>query len=486
MPADIQHVVVLMLENRSFDHLFGLYAPAEGLGSGDYSNLLRPLEDESATNVRIHAKGGAPWAIDKGLGPSHSLNGTTLQLFGSKEGPTSTAPRNSGFVASYASALRSDNVRPKMGDVAKVMLSFEHQRLPAISKLAEEFVLCDHWFAEVPGPTQPNRLYVHAGTSAGYAHNDWAHVFDFDTVYNRLEERQKTWATYFSDDNEVAKFSKVNDRTESFRVFEDKFVADAKAGQLPNYTFVIPRFAASGAGEPVNSMHAPDDIRPGDTLIADVYEALRANEEAWAKTLLIVTFDEHGGFFDHVEPAATVNPDGINSPAPGDPASFAPKFDFSRLGLRVPTLLISPLLPKGKVVSTAYQHTSIIATLRELWGLGPLTKRDAAAKSFAGLLGDQPRDTPKHLPRAQEHEGVFAALALAPAHLEHPSNAPLDELQQELAKGWHALLRSTGSVQGVSSEQPVPETQGDAHEFLKTSVLAYVRHRNLSRGAGRK
>jgi phospholipase C len=142
-------------------------------------------------------------------------------------------------------------------------------------------------------------------------------------------------------------------------------------------------------------MHPPQDVRPGDQLIADVYAALRGGPQ-WSRSLYIVTFDEHGGYFDHADPPAAVNPDGINSPAPGDTTSFAPAVAFDRLGLRVPTLLVSPYVPRGVVYSKPLQHTSVLATVRKLFAVGgALTRRDAAANTFEDLFLPAPRtDTP--------------------------------------------------------------------------------------------
>jgi phospholipase C len=213
------------------------------------------------------------------------------------------------------------------------MQTFAAGELPGLTALATNFVLCDEWFAEVPGPTMPNRLYMHAATSAGWARNDWRLPLDSVTIYEQLLRNQRTWAVYFSDQNEVAQYSRINTQRANFKLYESAFAADASAGKLANYCFIIPRFAGSAADGPVTSMHPPQDVRPGDQLIADVYAVLRGGPQ-WPRTLYVVTFDEHGGYFDHGDPPAAVNPDGINSPAPGDTASFAPTFAFDRLGLR--------------------------------------------------------------------------------------------------------------------------------------------------------
>jgi len=175
----IEHVVVLMLENRSFDHLMGFFPGVEGL-TGTEFNLRDPSAPESPTNRRFTVGKDAPFRLlhGEGEGPAHSLNATNMQLSGQHDGPGPAHPTKcNGFIANYRSALHSKHI-PETDEALRLpMLVFEPDKLPAINTLAREFVLCDHWFCDVPGPTQPNRLFAHAGTSAGYAHNVWDHVF---------------------------------------------------------------------------------------------------------------------------------------------------------------------------------------------------------------------------------------------------------------------------------------------------------------------
>jgi phospholipase C len=298
----------------------------------------------------------------------------------------------------------------------------------------------------------------------GWARNDWSVQIDSVTIYEQLQKNGRTWAVYFSDQNEVAQYSRINTQRANFKLYESAFAADAAAGKLANYNFIIPRFAGSTKDGPVTSMHAPQDVRPGDQLIGDVYAALRAGPQ-WAQSLYVVTFDEHGGYFDHATPAAAVNPDGINSPAPGDKASFAPQFSFDRLGLRVPTVLASPYLSKGIVYSTPLQHTSILVTVRKLFGIsGPLTKRDAAAPSFETLFLTAPRtDAPGTLiaPGAELQEG-FDATRAAP-----------DDVMAEMARDWR---KATGVLAGAKPT-PVPTSQDQTHEFLRSQIQAFLDYR---------
>ena len=167
----IQHVVVLMLENRSFDHIFGYRAGVNGLGGNEF-NLLDPTKPVSERNPAFYVSNGAPFAVPVGQGPGHSFADANVQQFNNENGPARGFPaKNSGFVRSYQTELTyADRVRNATDEEIRVVMeAFAPGRLPSIDALADAFCVCDNWFSEVPGPTQPNRLYMHAATSAGYA-----------------------------------------------------------------------------------------------------------------------------------------------------------------------------------------------------------------------------------------------------------------------------------------------------------------------------
>jgi len=477
LPA-IDCVVVLMQENRSLDHVFGKWPGVAGLSQGPFSNRPDPTAPAGAGNAAISAGQPALFTVSQGQGPGHSLDDTNVQLFTTKVVPSGTALKpvnNRGFVQNYRSALATDGFSGPGVDLSAVMQTFVSGQLPALTALAENFVLCDQWYAEVPGPTMPNRLYIHAGTSVGWAYNKWSVQLQSVTFYEQLQKNKRNWAVYFSDQNEVAQYSRINTQRANFKDYETSFASDAAAGKLANYNFIIPRFAGSTTDGPVTSMHPPQDVRPGDQLIADVYAALRGGPQ-WTRSLYVVTFDEHGGYFDHADPAAAVNPDGINSPAPGDKASFAPKFAFDRLGLRVPTLIASPYVGKGIVHSSPLQHTSVLTTVRELFGIkGSLTKRDAAAAPFADLFLTTARtDTPTAL---------IAPGARAQLVFDASQQAP-DDFMAEIARGWR---QATGNLP-FAKVTPVPTTQDEVHQYLKQTVNAFLdyRARSARRGVRRK
>lgn len=472
----IDSVIVLMQENRTFDHLFGKWPGAAGIASGSYSNRPDPSRPTGPGNLAISAGQPAQFAVPQGQGPGHSLDDTNVQLFTRKIVAPGTALKSvndRGFVQSYLQALAADGVRGAAADASAVMQTFAPGELPALGELASNFVLCDQWFAEVPGPTMPNRLYLHAATSAGWAYNKWSVPLDSVTIYEQLQKNQRTWAVYFSDQNEVAQYSRINTQRANFKLYESAFAADASAGKLANYCFIIPRFAASAADGPVTSMHPPQDVRPGDQLIADVYAALRGGPQ-WSRSLYIVTFDEHGGYFDHADPSAAVNPDGINSPAPGDTASFAPAFAFDRLGLRVPTLLVSPYVPKGVVYSKPLQHTSVLATVRKLFGIsGALTRRDAAAGTFEEVFLPAPRtDTP----------AMLSTGAAAPPEPIDATRAAPDDYMSELARQWRQV---TGGLPGASASAVAPTSQDEVHRFVRSQIQLFLDERAKRPSPGR-
>src|SRR5207237_8307313 len=177
---------------------------------------------------------------------------------------------------------RSHNITQQQ--IAEVMQSFGPSQLPAINQLASEFCLCDHWFCEVPGPTMPNRMYVHAATSEGYVHNAFNREFTSKTIYELVQQKGLTWCTYFHDLSEVLQFKNLQQTPDHFRRFDQRWSTDVAAGNLPNYVFILPRFnnkkaTQTAPAQMANSQHAPEDVRFGEHLIADVYDALAANAD---------------------------------------------------------------------------------------------------------------------------------------------------------------------------------------------------------------
>jgi phospholipase C len=455
------HYMVLMLENRSFDHLFGYLGKGDGVPAG-------AVNYKSAGNARSPAflakRGGDFTAI--GQGPSHSLKETNVQLFGTSK-PKAADPVNlDGFIASFATSLAYDLKRaPTDSELQQAMNGFDPVQLPVLSSLAENFVLCDRWFADVPGPTMPNRAFVHAATSQGYTWNaKWKPQFTCKTIYDRIGATDKlSWRVYYHDQNDVLELypSLKSDSTNHAR-FETNFLGDVSGDNLATYSFITPAFIGT-AQQPVNSMHAPADVRPAEKLVADVYSALRAHPDVWKKTLLIVVFDEHGGYFDHVPPPATVSPDGI---AGRMDQSFLVPFDFSRLGLRVPAILISPWF-EAAVDSTVYSHSTIPGTLIDALDLsgGYLTKRDKAAAKLTAkyLIDDGKRVWRSNTPDVSVPEQPTA----------------MDALQREMLAGSVHLDPHPQNRDEMRTKDIQDPNQ--AKQFIRTQVAKNIEHRMASR-----
>ena len=485
----VTKIVVLMMENRSFDHMLGLRRGVNGLlnraGTIDssFANLLDPSDSNSKS---YSVSNDAPYAVDptdiytsQGStygGPSHSFPAATEQLCGDKDGHVNDHALLNGFIKSYYDVLvhSAHRANPTDDEIRLPMQAFGGAQLPVLWALADAFLVCDNWFSEVPGPTQPNRLFVHAATSTGFAHNVWGHPIVARTIYEELERINKTWNVFYFDLKDTDAFPQIKNRVDCVLPFA-QFYAKAKSGDLPNYTFLCPRYNDAPEGR-ANTQHAPDDVRDGEDLIADVYEALRAGPD-WEETLLIVTYDEHGGFYDHVSPPPATPPDGFTSPTDWDKDQAAKnhrdryllkpnyEFGFDRLGLRVPTVLVSPVIAKG-VDSTLYQHTSILATLRDLFGTKALTKRDATAQSFARLLDGPVRsDTPEKLPRPDFSNAEVREMAMQVDQRKTPTSE-----QHEM---WPMLSQLDGHPDSGKITAP-PQTRFQAAQYVKQRNEAHA------------
>ena len=300
---------------------------------------------------------------------------------------------------------------------AEAINYYTPDQIRVFGSMAENFVLFDRWFAAVPGPTNPNRAYLTSGTSHGHGKNDNEfNVYGLPqrSIFQQLSEYGISWMNYqnsttdaMTDTSPLTGFNPdaaFYNWTLSSGAYKtniaplEQFYADAKAGTLPKFTYINPECCS------YQSFHPPSPITLGENFIKGIYEALRGSPQ-WEETLFILTFDEHGGFGDHVPPP-------VNVPA-GDSLTYTETaqdgknatFDFKRLGVRVPTLLISPWVGKGVVEHKGcnnggeYTHTSILGFLQELWGLDTLTPRVAYASTFEHLITDNLRtDTPATLP----------------------------------------------------------------------------------------
>lgn len=372
MADPIEHIIVLTFENRSFDHMLGCLRTVkkiEGIAASD-----SPRTNEYDGESYSQTPGAGRVVLND---PMHEHSDVMVQLQADAKGTP-----NSGFMRNYAEAYPTKVSKLDRGEVMKF---HELDTLPALHTLALNFTICDHWFSSVPGPTWTNRLFAMSGTSLGRVKmadgimNLNLHWYDQPTVFDRLDARRKSWKLYFGDAPLslllVHQWSPQNAVRHRPMVEFYKDVAD-EPKHFPDFAWIEPAYFQPGA----NDDHPPHDILEGEVLIASVYNALRANEELWKTTLLIVLFDEHGGFYDHVPPPRTVPPD-----------HHQEEYTFDRLGVRVPVILVSPWLDNA-VISDVFDHTSLLRYLLDKWSLEPLGLRTAQANSFASAFLSKPRD----------------------------------------------------------------------------------------------
>ena len=406
----IEHVFVLMLENRSFDHMLGL-SNIQGIDAiSGQPTTIEGLSTNNNWNADPHgnaivASAPAPWAMLHD--PGHEFEDVREQLCG--KGGDYPHINNSGFVTRYS------HVDPE--HPGEIMKCYSPEQLPVLTTLAQEFAVCDHWFSSMPGPTWPNRFFVHAASSGGLDHSpsrlDAAdavlfngYQFENGTIYDRLDDEDLNWTIYKGDAfPQALAINGMNVRALEgyFKDFED-FSSDVNhPGYATSYAFIEPNYGHAAANFTCgNSQHPLDDVTRGDRLVKTVYETIR-NSPHWASSVLIITYDEHGGFYDHVHPPQTVAPgDAIT-----DPGNTLNAFRFTQLGVRVPAVVVSPLIPNGVIDHTCYDHASVLATLEAFWGLQPLTQRDKHANTLQHLFSlSAPRtDAPTTL-HEPAHSGI--------------------------------------------------------------------------------
>lgn len=391
----VRNVFVLMLENRSFDHLFARSGIA-GIAAATAADT-----NPYAGGAPIPFSGGAPATLS--TDPHHEFGDVLEQLCG--KGATLPASKvyppitNQGFAENYATTFK--NPPATRAGVAKIMAGVDTAvQTPAIYALARNYVLCDHWFSSLPGATWPNRFFVHGASSAGLEHSPtafdigvWEALAGFKypngSVFDRLGGGN--WRLYQDKSGPIA--GQVP-QVSALKGIRGSFVHDLAgleadlAGNYPYaYTFIEPAYGdvVGNTYRRGSSQHPRDGLAGGDRLVARVYNALRQSP-LWRQSMLIITYDEHGGFYDHVAPGV--------APAPGDnppPRHNKSGFDFTRYGVRVPAIVVSPWVGKGVVDPVVRDHASVAATLTSLFGMAPLTERDRHAASLWPALRQSQR-----------------------------------------------------------------------------------------------
>jgi len=453
-PDRIKHVFVLMLENRSFDQMLG-FSRLEGLDAhtGQPTSIegLDPARDWNSgpDGKPVPVSFPADWAMTHD--PGHEFPDVQEQLCGSN----GVYPHinNSGFARNYA---RVDPAHP-----GEIMKCYAPEQLPVITTLAREFAVCDHWFSSLPGPTWPNRFFIHAASSGGLDHSPSTaniassilingYKFENDTIFERLDDEGISWTIYKGDAFPQA--LAINGMTlrlaqGRFHNFEDFSEHVQDPNYSISYAFIEPDYHVAADFVGGNSQHPKDDVTRGEALLKQVYEAIRTSPH-WESSVLIVTYDEHGGFYDHVPPPRTVAP----GDATTDPENNRYSFDFTQLGVRVPAIIISPLIPRGTIDHSVYDHTSALATIEHIFGLLPLTKRDAQANPLNHLFSlAAPRtDAPMTLPTPAQSGIAYA-----------------DEPEESTA------ARQVAANPVKAAEPPDPSVQGFLH-------VAYLRDRQAS------
>lgn len=466
----IDHVVLLMLENRSLDNLLGwLYggdkpqrivppgsgAAFDGLAGGNYFN---EFEHRKLPATQGTEKAHQPLRVPR-LDPNEPFEHVTVQLFADGKGrmPGKLTPGTPAAMKGFAYDF--DSVYESWAELGEVMGAYDTTQLPALGGLAGAYAVSDRWFSSVPSQTNPNRAFSLCGTSLGRVknlHETAVEQFKTKTLWNALP-KETSWGLYYQDIWEDKKcfteytFPQIDDAKKAAKHAEidtmATFYKRAAAGSLPAFTYIEPSWGYGKGlpdtfiGKQGDDYHPPTWVGPGEAFVNKVYEALSGNAKAWARTLFIVTFDEHGGTYDHVDPGwGAVKPDKHSGPN---------GFQFDRYGVRVPTILASPWVPAGTVFRAPqdskhpYDHTSLIASILKWQGVDPagagLGKRVAVAPSFESVLGDSARsDVPRFkVPPDYAKQGGGAT------DFEEAAGLPLPLVKQAVDEG--------GSVEDIEA-----------------------------------
>jgi len=444
--GEIQHLVVLMMENRSYDQMLG------GLPGRKYAG---PPQDTTATYrhgdgiVEVPLRYGTPrdsFYPD----PPHRFRKVQTQIFG--RGPETRADMG-GFAQAF---VEENPLLPMLAaDVQEYMTHYARGQLPILQTLAEEYAVCTHWFSSLPGPTTPNRMFVHAGSSGGTVWQGlyYSRLRD-KMIFDRLGNDDRLWRVYFHDiphlwitgDIWAKAFAGEHRRIHRFR-------EDVKNDNLPVYTFIEPRHVIP----PWNSQHPFWGVSHGEELIARVYNDLIENPRVFEKTLLLIVYDEHGGFYDHVVPPGHA---GWNA---GDPTlrhevvaptpERVPEFDFTRLGVRVPAVAISPWIERGSVFGWnaenpedrhTFDHTSVLSTVGEMTGVWVDSARARRATPLSVTLN-------RMMPRTDASKLTFRRGAYHGANDRVPT-APetIGGVGKELCDRFRAEHRSDATPEAIA------------------------------------
>jgi phospholipase C len=478
----IKHVIVLTLENRSFDNLFGwLYDGTPGNTPACYIPNASPPPFNGLSANRYFNENSA---VNGGAQVSAS-EGTTAWTVGTKTVTASSVPspdpgeefnrvatqiganKMDGFITDYISWVTSAGGPPDAA--AQIMQSYSPTQIPVITSLARNFAVCDAWHASVPSQTWPNRAFLQAGASAGHVNNEsWP--WNIPTIFDVLTRQGLSWMVY--NDSALPSltktmfFEKYGTNEKNFSGIGD-FQKACQTGALPVFTFLEPSF---GPYEIDESYHPPYDVTPGEAFLAKIYTMIQKSP-ARDDILFVVLFDEHGGTYDHVVPPA--------APPGFPPATDASKFAFNQFGIRVPAIVVSSYVTAGTVFRSGtgipYDHTSVLATLRDWLGLsaafrtGLPSPRIVTAPTLAPVLNrTEKRDWPDILPSASLAEAAASPAAALPS-----ADVPLNDNQKAILMAFSAqVAKRPLSV----SEKQIAGAQLQTHGDAKVWLAALLPH----------
>lgn len=377
--APFDHVVVLMMENRSFDHLLGWLPGANG-------------KQEGLTFRDVTGAKQATWEIvDDPQGcnyadPKHYWQDMVKHFNnGRMDNFLATAPVGDRFPISY----------------------YRPDQIPCLAALAQNFTTFDNYFCSFMGPTWPNRIYQHCATTdvdltgvgpgpvdtPEFAPPDIERPSKLElAIWDRLTDAGLSGRYYYHSEPTTGLFQ--SRRYDDISFTFDTFLADAKAGDLPNVSFVDPDYGLVAELKGTsNDMHPHGSVTVGDAFLGRVYEAVRDSPN-WDRTVFVINFDENGGFYDHVPPPQVADDTAERRGLVGK--TDVP--DYTRLGPRVPAIAISPFAAKQVVSDGPYEHCSILKMIEWRWDLEPMTARDKGAKNLADALDFSTRRDPIDLP----------------------------------------------------------------------------------------
>ncbi len=465
----IKHIVVLMLENRSFDHMFGLMMDEipglRGVHIGEWTNI-----DDKGNVHRLTAD--AAYQGQFRVDPPHDFWSMNQQIYAHPGQPPTQQPRPDmqGFAATYARAG---------GNPANIMKCFSPDRVPTVRALAKNYVVCDNWFCSVPGPTNPNRAFAHFGTSFGRVDNGpvWFAMVDKrheKGIYGRLRDRGRSAKIYYYN-QQSGTIGMTFLGSSYFGLYRD-FEKDCRNNRLPDYSFLEPPYVDQDDGLLAADQHPDNFVLAGDQFIRSVYEAIRANDEVWRSTLLLIVWDEHGGIFDHVSPPTLPYADTFRSPVAG--------FDFNQLGVRVGAIVVSPYVTPG-VSHALFEHASIPATVTQQF-IGPPGAhapylREQRAPTMQQLLIDMaPRmerpdfGRPAKRSESGDNRVILASLSESQT-LDLPKLGPMrpaSSLQIAHVREVHQLLASRMPKIASAFDPRRITTHREVGQFMRTALAA--------------